>query len=125
MLPLAHMFGMTFEFLYQLAGGCHVYFLNKTPSPQVLMKAFAEVHPYMILTVPLVIEKVFKKTVFPVIHKPIIRILWYTPFIKYVIRKKVYTKLMDASGKVTALNYRWRAPQSSGRTLFETDKISI
>lgn len=98
MLPLAHMFGMTFEFLYQLAGGCHVYFLNKTPSPQVLMKAFAEVHPYMILTVPLVIEKVFKKTVFPVIHKPIIRILWYTPFIKYVIRKKVYTKLMDAFG---------------------------
>jgi long-chain acyl-CoA synthetase len=98
MLPLAHMFGMTFEFVYQLAGGCHVYFLSKTPSPQILMKAFADVHPYMILTVPLVIEKIFKKTVFPVINKPIIRILWYTPFIKNVIRKKVYTKLMNAFG---------------------------
>jgi long-chain acyl-CoA synthetase len=64
MLPLAHMFGLTFEFLYQLAGGCHVYFLGKTPSPQVLMKAFSEVHPYMILTVPLVVEKIFKGKIY-------------------------------------------------------------
>ena len=98
MLPLAHMFGLTFEFVYQLAGGCHVYFLSKTPSPQVLMKAFTDVNPYMILTVPLVIEKIFKKTIFPVIHKPIMRILWYTPFIKNVIRKKVNEKLMAAFG---------------------------
>lgn len=98
MLPLAHMFGLTFEFVYQLAGGCHVYFLSKTPSPQVLMKAFTDVHPYMILTVPLVIEKIFKKTIFPVIHKPVMRILWYTPFIKNVIRKKVHEKLMGAFG---------------------------
>jgi len=98
MLPLAHMFGLTFEFVYQLAGGCHVYFLSKTPSPQVLMKAFTDVHPYMILTVPLVLEKIFKKTIFPVIHKPIMRILWYTPFIKNIIRKKVNEKLMGAFG---------------------------
>ena len=98
MLPLAHMFGLTFEFVYQLAGGCHVYFLSKTPSPQVLMKAFTDVHPYMILTVPLVIEKIFKKTIFPVIHKPVMRVLWYTPFIKNVIRKKVHEKLMGAFG---------------------------
>ncbi|MBP7210363.1 MAG: AMP-binding protein [Paludibacteraceae bacterium] len=98
MLPLAHMFGLTFEFLYQLAGGCHVYFLSKTPSPQVLMKAFAEVHPYMILTVPLVIEKIFKKTIFPAIKKPIVRELWYIPGINTPIRRKVRDKLMQAFG---------------------------
>lgn len=98
MLPLAHMFGLTFEFLYQLAGGCHVYFLSKTPSPQVLMRAFAETHPYMILTVPLVIEKIFQKTIFPVIHKPSMKILWHTPIIKRFIRNAVKKKLMTAFG---------------------------
>ena len=59
MLPLSHMFGMTIEFLYQIAGGCHVYFLSKTPSPTILLKAYKETKPYMILTVPLVLEKIF------------------------------------------------------------------
>ncbi len=98
MLPLAHMFGLTFEFLYQLAGGCHVYFLSKTPSPQILMKAFAETSPYMILTVPLVIEKIFKKTVFPVIHKPVMKVLWNIPGINRVLRNAVKKKLMTAFG---------------------------
>ncbi|MFA6590263.1 MAG: AMP-binding protein [Bacteroidales bacterium] len=98
MLPLAHMFGLTFEFLYQLAGGCHVYFLSKTPSPQVLMKAFAETSPYMILTVPLVIEKIFKKTVFPVIQKPVMNVLWNIPGINRVLRNAVKKKLMTAFG---------------------------
>lgn len=98
MLPLAHMFGLTFEFLYQLAGGCHVYFLNRTPSPQVLLKALSEVHPYMMLTVPLVIEKIFKKSIFPAIHKPAVRVLWYIPGINKIIRRKVYDKLMSAFG---------------------------
>ena len=98
MLPLAHMFGLTYEFLYQLAGGCHVYFLNRTPSPQVLLKALSEVHPYMMLTVPLVIEKIFKKSIFPAIHKPIVRVLWYLPGINKIIRRKVYDKLMSAFG---------------------------
>lgn len=98
MLPLAHMFGLTFEFIYQLAGGCHVYFLSKTPSPQVLMKAFAETHPYMILTVPLVIEKIFQKTVFPVIRKPMMKVLWNTPGINRIVRNAVKKKLMTAFG---------------------------
>lgn len=98
MLPLAHMFGLTFEFLYQLAGGCHVYFLGKTPSPQVLMKAFSEVHPYMILTVPLVVEKIFKGKIFPVIKKPLMRVLWYVPGISSIIRKKVHQQLLSAFG---------------------------
>lgn len=98
MLPLAHMFGLTFEFLYQLAGGCHVYFLNRTPSPQVLLKALSEVHPYMILTVPLVIEKIFKKSIFPAIQKPVVKVLWHLPGINKAIRRKVYDKLMQAFG---------------------------
>ncbi|MED9995186.1 MAG: AMP-binding protein, partial [Paludibacteraceae bacterium] len=98
MLPLAHMFGLTFEFLYQLAGGCHVYFLGKTPSPQVLMKAFSEVKPYMILTVPLVVEKIFKGKIFPAIKKPVVKVLWNIPGISGVIRKKVHQQLMNAFG---------------------------
>ncbi len=98
MLPMAHMFGLVIEVLYQLAGGVHITVLNKTPSPAVLMKALSEVKPYMMLTVPLVIEKIFKAKIFPVIHKPLMRVLWYTPGIKNVIRKKVYEQLMNAFG---------------------------
>ena len=65
MLPIAHMFGLMFEFLYQVCDGAEVYFLTKAPTPTTLMKAFAEVHPFMILTVPLVIEKIIKGKVLP------------------------------------------------------------
>ncbi len=98
MLPLAHMFGLMFEFLYQLAGGTHVYFITKSITPALLMRAFADVKPYMILTVPLVIEKIFKKSIFPVIHKPLVRVLWNTPVINRPIRNKVYKQLMNAFG---------------------------
>ena len=98
MLPLAHMFGLMFEFLYQLAGGTHIYFITKSITPALLMKAFSDVKPYMILTVPLVIEKIFKKKIFPVIQKPLVRVLWNTPGINTPIRKKVYDQLMNAFG---------------------------
>lgn len=98
MLPMAHMFGLMFEFLYQLAGGTHVYFIVKNLTPSILMQAFKEVHPYMILTVPLLVEKIFKKQIFPAIQKPLVKALWYTPLINIPIRKKVYTQLMKAFG---------------------------
>lgn len=98
MLPLAHMFGLMFEFLYQLAGGTHIYFVTKSLTPALLMKAFREVHPYMILTVPLVLEKIFKKQIFPVIQKPLVKMIWHTPLVNLTIRKKVYKSLMDAFG---------------------------
>lgn len=98
MLPLAHMFGLAIEFLYQVAGGCHVYFLSKTPSPSILMKAFATAHPYMILTVPLVIEKIFKSKIFPILNKPVVKVLWNTPGINKIIGKKIYDQLMAAFG---------------------------
>lgn len=98
MLPLAHMFGMMFEFLYQLAGGTHVYFITKSLTPALMMKAFGDIHPYMILTVPLVVEKIFKKKIFPAIQKPLVKMLWYMPLINIAIRRKVYTQLMNAFG---------------------------
>jgi len=98
MLPMAHMFGLMFEFLYQLAGGTHVYFIVKNLTPSILMQAFKEVHPYMILTVPLLVEKIFKKQIFPAIQKPLVKALWYTPLVNIPIRKKVYKQLMNAFG---------------------------
>ena len=89
MLPIAHMFGLMFEFLYQVCDGAEVYFLTQAPTPTVLMKAFAQVKPFMILTVPLVIEKIIKKGVLPKISTPTMKILWHTPIIKTIVRKKV------------------------------------
>ena len=89
MLPIAHMFGLMYEFLYQVCDGAEVYFLTQAPTPTVLMKAFAQVKPFMILTVPLVIEKIVKKGVLPKISSPMAKILWKTPFLNRIIRRKV------------------------------------
>ena len=97
MLPLAHMFGMMFEFIYQLAGGTHVYFITRLTTP-VLMKAFHDCHPYLILTVPLVLEKIYAKKIKPMISKPAIRLLWNAPIFGKIIRKKVRQGLIDAFG---------------------------
>ena len=98
MLPIAHMFGLMFEFLYQVCDGAEVYFLTKAPTPTTLMKAFAQVHPFMILTVPLVIEKIIKGKVLPVINKPLMKVLWKTPGIKNLLHKKVGDTLLNAFG---------------------------
>ena len=98
MLPIAHMFGLMFEFLYQVCDGAEVYFLTKAPTPSTLMKAFAEVHPFMILTVPLVIEKIIKGKVLPTIKKPAIKLLWNTPLVNKLIHKKVRNTLLAAFG---------------------------
>lgn len=89
MLPIAHMFGLMYEFLYQVCDGAEVYFLTQAPTPSVLMKAFAQVKPFMILTVPLVIEKIMKKGVLPKISSPMAKIMWKTPILKNIIRGKV------------------------------------
>ena len=89
MLPIAHMFGLMFEFLYQICEGAQVFFLTQPPTPTVLMKAFAQVKPFMILTVPLVIEKIVKKGVLPKISSPLVKVMWKTPIIKNKVRGKV------------------------------------
>ena len=98
MLPLAHMFGMTIDFLYQVAGGCHVYFLGKTPAAATLLKCYAETKPYMILTVPLVIEKIFNSKIFPALRQPKVKRLWNTPLLCKIVEKKIYKQLMNAFG---------------------------
>lgn len=98
MLPIAHMFGLMYEFLYQICDGAEVYFLTKAPTPTVLMRAFAKVHPFMILTVPLVIEKIIKGKVLPIINKPVMKILWNTPGIQKLLHQKVSHTLLNAFG---------------------------
>lgn len=97
MLPLAHMFGMMFEFVYQLAGGTHVYFITKLTTP-ILMKAFHDCSPYLILTVPLVLEKIYQKKIKPMVNKPVIKLLWNVPVLGKIIKNKVREGLVQAFG---------------------------
>lgn len=98
MLPMAHMFGQICEFLYPLCSGCHIHFLTKTPTPAVLLKAMADVQPYIVVTVPLVIEKIFWKNIYPVISKKVIRALWNWPITGSIIKGQVRSKLEKAFG---------------------------
>ena len=98
MLPLAHMYGMAFEFIYPICGGGHVYFLGKTPTPTLLMQALAEVKPYLLITVPLVIEKIFKGKIMPILNKPMMRVLTHTPGVDRLIYGKVRKQLLTTFG---------------------------
>ncbi len=98
MLPLAHMYGMAFEFIYPICGGGHVYFLGKTPTPTLLMQALAEVKPYLLITVPLVIEKIFKGKIMPILKKPVMQLLTHTPGIDRLIYGKVRKQLLTTFG---------------------------
>lgn len=88
-LPLAHAYGLAFEFLFPFTLGCHITFLTKTPSPQIITKAFGEIKPRLILSVPLVIEKIYKKKILPEISKAPLSYLLKTPLINKLIYKKV------------------------------------
>ena len=98
MLPMAHMYGMAFEFIYPLCGGGNITFLGKTPTPTILMQALAEVKPYILITVPLVLEKIFKGKVMPTLQKPALRVLTAIPGVRNLIYKKVRTQLMTVFG---------------------------
>lgn len=97
-LPIAHVFGCTFEFLFPFASGCHITFLGKTPSPKVLIKAFGEIHPRLILSVPLVIEKIYKKQIKPKLDKPAVKLLLKLPAMRQRIYSKVNKTLTDVFG---------------------------
>ena len=92
-LPIAHVFGCVFEFLYPFTLGCHITFLGKIPSPKILIKAFGEIKPRLVLTVPLVIEKIYKKQIKPTLNKTLIKILMKIPFIEKRINQKINAKL--------------------------------
>ncbi|MEE1069720.1 MAG: AMP-binding protein, partial [Paludibacteraceae bacterium] len=98
MLPLAHMFGQVAELLYPLCAGTHIYFLTRTPTPSILLKAMKEVKPYLVVTVPLVIEKIYKKSIDPTISKWAIRTFWHMPLIGNLIKSRVKSALTNAFG---------------------------
>lgn len=96
MLPSAHMYGMMFEFLFEMTIGAHVHFLTRVPSPKVILKAFSEIHPDVIIAVPLIIEKVYKSSIKPQIdrNKAFMRI----PILDQFIQKKIRNTMIEAFG---------------------------
>jgi long-chain acyl-CoA synthetase len=97
-LPLAHTYGCAFEFLYPFSIGCHITILTKTPSPQILIQAFKEIKPRLVISVPLVIEKIYKKQLLPIISKPHMKVLLAIPGINKLIHKKIREKLVTTFG---------------------------
>lgn len=97
-LPMAHVYGLLFEFLFPVSVGCHITFLNRIPSPAVITEVFGKVKPHLVLSVPLVIEKIYKKRLLPTLEKPIMRILLVLPGISAILLKKIRTKLVDTFG---------------------------
>ncbi len=98
MLPLAHMYGLAFEMLHTFVQGCHLYFLTRTPSPHVILDAFAQIRPKLIITVPLIIEKIIKTRVFPLLDKPLMKLLLRVPFVDDHLLHKIKAKLEETFG---------------------------
>ena len=98
MLPLAHMFGLMVELLHPFVKGCHVSFLTRTPSPRVIMEAFARVKPKLIVTVPLIIEKIIRTLVFPMLDKPLMKLLLNVPVIDDKLFARIKNKLTEVFG---------------------------
>lgn len=98
MLPMAHMYGMAFEFLFEFINGCHIFFLTRIPSPKIIFKAFGEIKPRIVVSVPLIIEKIIKKNVLPKLSTPSMKLLLALPVVQDKILSKVRQQLMDAFG---------------------------
>ena len=98
MLPMAHMYGMAFEFLYEFCQGLHIYFLTRVPSPKIIFQAFADVKPHIVIAVPLIIEKIIKKAVLPKLQTPTMKILLKVPIINDKIKASVRQKVIEAFG---------------------------
>ena len=97
-LPLAHTYGCAFEFLFPFTLGCDITFLTKTPSPKIIMQAFQEIRPALILSVPLVIEKIYKSQILPALRAPAARILLRVPLLDKLLYRKVRAKMVDVFG---------------------------
>lgn len=97
-LPVAHCFGCAFEFLFPFFTGCHINFLSKIPTPSILVEAFAKVRPSLILSVPLIIEKMYYKKIKPAINKPHIKALMRLPLVKSKIKRKIRNQLIETFG---------------------------
>lgn len=97
-LPMAHMYGMAFEFMYEFLKGIHVYYLTRVPSPAIIAQAFSQVKPVIIISVPLVIEKIIKKKVFPITQTNKMKLLLSLPAISKKIRERICEQVVNAFG---------------------------
>jgi len=97
-LPLAHAYGCAFDFLTPVCAGCHIHFIGKTPSAKILLKAFSEIKPSVIFCVPLIIEKIYKKQIQPMLAKPSMRWVLSIPFLDQPVLAQIRKKLIDAFG---------------------------
>ncbi|MBP6065540.1 AMP-binding protein [Bacteroides sp.] len=98
MLPMAHMYGLAFEFIYEFAAGCQIFFLTRMPSPKIIFQAFEEVKPNLVVAVPLIIEKIIKKNILPKLETTTMRLLLKVPIINDKIRASVREKMVQAFG---------------------------
>ena len=97
-LPMAHMYGMTFEFIFEFCCGCHIFFLNRIPSPAIIAQAFAEIKPVIIIAVPLVIEKIIRKKVLPKLQNNTMKLLLNMPIINKKVMQKIREQVYKAFG---------------------------
>ncbi len=97
-LPMAHMYGFSVEFLYPLSTGQPIYLLTKIPSPAILLKAFADIHPHLVVTVPLIVEKIIRGKVFPQLRTPKMKLLLAIPGLRHVVYKKIRKTLINLFG---------------------------
>jgi long-chain acyl-CoA synthetase len=97
-LPMAHMYGMAFEFIFEFCRGCHVFFLTRIPSPQIIAQAFADIKPSLIIGVPLVIEKIIRKKVFPLVQNHRMKILMNMPIISKKVKERICEQVKNAFG---------------------------
>ncbi|MDD3051714.1 MAG: AMP-binding protein [Candidatus Cloacimonetes bacterium] len=97
-MPLAHAYGCAFEFIFPFTTGCHITFLNKVPSPKTIVSAFKAIKPQLILSVPLIIEKIYRKQIKPTLEKPIIKALLKIPGINKLLKKKIRSRLVEVFG---------------------------
>lgn len=98
MLPMAHMYGLAFEFIYEMCCGCHIYFLTRIPSPKIIFQAFADVKPKIVIAVPLIIEKIIKKNVLPKLETLKMRFLMRLPVINDKIKATVRDHMIQGFG---------------------------
>ena len=100
-LPMAHMYGMAFEFIFEFLHGCHIFYLSRIPSPAIIAQAFTDVKPSIIIAVPLIIEKIIRKRVFPKLQNNAVRLLWNIP----VVNKKLQQRICDQVRKAFGDNF--------------------
>ena len=98
MLPMAHMYGLAFEILNGVNKGCHIHFLPRIPSPNIIIQSFNNIRPTLIIAVPIIIEKIVRNRIFPMLEKPLIKILYSIPGIKQLINRKILKQLNSAFG---------------------------